>query len=88
MKFGVGVLHENWFLASLSFMKIGSLTAMLYLKASGDVYPYFPRFIVDVGEIPRERLGAHVCYWLAVSFEKIGLGIFVKINSGIFVKVD
>jgi len=47
-------------LASLSFIKIVSLTAILYVKVSCDVYPYFPRFIADAGEIPYERSAARV----------------------------
>jgi hypothetical protein len=59
--------------ASWIFMKIGSLTAILYLRTSGHVYPYFPRFIAGVGEIPYDR--RHLVL-LCGCFVKIGFRDF------------
>jgi len=53
--------------ASVSFVKISLLTALLHLKVSCNFYTCFTYFVADLGEILHRRSAHHATGQLVVS---------------------
>jgi hypothetical protein len=51
MKFGIAVRYVKFSLQASS-VKFGSVTALLYLRASATFCRSFPHLFIDLGEIP------------------------------------